>query len=58
MRQGDTSEELPAPREPAEEDEPAFPHPDRRGAWEHGPPTPADRVAARRRLDRQADRWW
>jgi hypothetical protein len=57
MRQGDTSEELAAPREPAE-DEPAFPHQDRRGACEHGPPTPADRVAARRRLDRQADRWW
>lgn len=45
---------LPGPREPVEEGR--VPHPDvRPGAWEHGPQTAAERVAARRRLDRLAD---
>lgn len=45
---------LPVSREPAEPAEAAEPEPET--GWI--PQTPADRVAARRRLDRLADRWW
>ena len=50
----DLRHELPGPREAVEER--AEPRPDSRpGTWTHGPQTPAERVAARRRLDRLAD---
>jgi hypothetical protein len=55
----DGPEDAPGPREPADEEaDPARPDPDRRGTWVDGPQTPEDRVAARRRLDRLADRGW
>lgn len=50
----DVRPELPGPREPV--DEAPAPQPDDRpGAWRHGPQTAAERVAARRRLDRLAE---
>jgi hypothetical protein len=52
--QRDAGEGLPLPREPAEPVEPVEPEQER--DWV--PQTPAERVAARRRLDRLADRWW
>ncbi len=47
-------QELPGSREPVEE--PPEPQPDGQpGGWKHGPQTAAERVAARRRLDRLAE---
>jgi hypothetical protein len=56
MRSGDdVRQDLPAPREAARDDR-AEPVPDgERHPWVHGPQTPAERAAARRRLDRLAD---
>jgi hypothetical protein len=53
-QQRDGGEGLPVPREPAEQVETA--EPDQPADW--APQTAADRAAARRRLDRLADRWW
>jgi hypothetical protein len=53
-RQRDGGDGLPVPREPAEPVETA--EPGREADWV--PQTPAERAAARRRLDRLADRWW
>lgn len=50
----DARPELPGPREQVED----LPEPqpdDRPGSWRHGPQTAAERVAARRRLDRLAE---
>ncbi|CAA9215587.1 MAG: hypothetical protein AVDCRST_MAG41-169 [uncultured Corynebacteriales bacterium] len=56
MRSGeDGRQELPAPREAPAEERPE-PRPDgERQLWVHGPQTPAERAAARRRLDRLAE---
>jgi hypothetical protein len=53
-RQRDGSERRPVQREPGEPAETAEPEPE----TDWIPQTPADRAAARRRLDRLADRWW
>ena len=53
-RQHDGGEWVPVSREPAEPAEPA--EPEQEIDW--APQTAADRAAARRRLDRLADRGW
>jgi hypothetical protein len=46
--------DVPEPREPADGDQPAWSGV-RSAPWRRGPQTPADRAAARRRLDHLAD---
>jgi hypothetical protein len=57
-RQRDGGEGLPVSREPADQVEVAESGQEPDQDWVPRPQTAADRVAARRRLDRLADRWW
>jgi hypothetical protein len=61
----DVREEPPAPRDAVEDIDRVLPDVERLSTWapgpltpvQRGPQTPADRAAARRRLDRLADEW-